>query len=104
MNNSPVVDYTEDIGTKTTVRVICHMSTEAIRAEAEDLLGENAVAIGTRPENVLFFGLTSPQHAWAKTKADTMVTDYPDIDFYTLDKIGEMQSDLIFERETGKNK
>ena len=80
------------------------MSTETIRAEVDDLIGDNAKEIGARPENVLFFGLTAPNHAWAKAKAETFLTDYPDLKYWMLDEIGEMQSDAIFERETGKNK
>ncbi|XP_072039990.1 alpha-N-acetylgalactosaminide alpha-2,6-sialyltransferase 3-like isoform X1 [Amphiura filiformis] len=80
------------------------MSTETIRAEGEDLLGENAKEIGAQPENVLYFGLVAPNHAWAKTKANMLKEEYPEVASYMLDEIGEMQSDLIFEKETGKNK
>ncbi len=105
MNNSPVVGYSEDVGTKTTVRVVCHMSTETIRAEADDLLGDSAKDIGAQPENVFFFGLVEPNHAWAKAKAEMLHSEYSNaINFYMLDEVGEMQSDAIFEKETGKNK
>ncbi|XP_072171319.1 alpha-N-acetylgalactosaminide alpha-2,6-sialyltransferase 3-like [Diadema setosum] len=102
MNNSPTEGFEEDVGQRTTVRIVCHMSTEPVNADSEDLL--SPANHQSKPEKILFFGLNEPNHKWALEKAEIMVDSFPEVDFYSLDEVGEKQSDRIFELETGKNK
>ncbi|XP_795313.4 alpha-N-acetylgalactosaminide alpha-2,6-sialyltransferase 3 isoform X1 [Strongylocentrotus purpuratus] len=102
MNNSPIEGFEEDVGSRTTMRVVCHMSTEPVNADSGNLL--NPANKQSRPEQIVFFGLNEPNHRWALEKAEIMVKSYPEVDFYSLDEVGELQFDLIFQNETGKNK
>ena len=102
MNNSPVKDFEEDVGRRTTMRIVCHMSTEPLNADSENLL--NPIDERSRPEQIVFFGMNEPNHKWAMDKADVMVESHPEVDFYSLDETGDMQFALIFQNETGKNK
>ncbi|XP_063955275.1 alpha-N-acetyl-neuraminyl-2,3-beta-galactosyl-1,3-N-acetyl-galactosaminide alpha-2,6-sialyltransferase-like isoform X1 [Lytechinus pictus] len=102
MNNSPVEGFEEDVGARTTLRIVCHMSTEPVNADSASLL--NPSNKQSRPEKIVFFGLNEPNHRWALEKAEIMVKNYPEVDFYSLDEVGELEFDLIFQNETGKNK
>ncbi|XP_071951334.1 alpha-N-acetylgalactosaminide alpha-2,6-sialyltransferase 5-like isoform X2 [Antedon mediterranea] len=98
MNHSPVKQYQNDVGSRTTVRVVCHMSTTNVMANIDILEG-----VGT-PETIILFGLNAKNHKWAKLKAEILKEQFPNIDFYSLDKNGELMADVIFELETGKNR
>ncbi|XP_033109600.1 alpha-N-acetylgalactosaminide alpha-2,6-sialyltransferase 5-like [Anneissia japonica] len=99
MNHAPTEHYKEDVGSRTTIRVICHMSTENVMVNAEGILSGDGA-----PEKVLFFGLNDNNHRWAKMNAHKLMKQFPDVDYYSLDKFGERNADIIFELETGKSK
>ncbi|XP_071847524.1 alpha-N-acetylgalactosaminide alpha-2,6-sialyltransferase 3-like isoform X2 [Apostichopus japonicus] len=101
MNASPTEGYEEDVGARTTVRVVCYMTSEPLVADSEKLLIQER---NKSLEKVLLFGLNTPNHKWALNKIESLLVQYPETQFYSLDEVGEMESDLIFEKETGKPK
>lgn len=101
MNASPTEGYEEDVGSRTTVRVVCYMTSEPLAADSEQLLSQD---LNKSLEKVLLFGLNTPNHRWALNKIESLLEKFPETEFYSLDEVGEMESDLIFEKETGKPK
>lgn len=101
MNAAMTEGFEQDVGSKTTIRIVCHMSAEPLTVQAEEILGDDS---DRKTETILLFGLSQPNHNWAAERIKSMVDNYPNIGFYSMDEVGEMESDLIFEKETGKNK
>ncbi|KAJ8028039.1 Alpha-N-acetylgalactosaminide alpha-2,6-sialyltransferase 5 [Holothuria leucospilota] len=101
MNAATTEGFEDDVGRKTTVRMVCHMSAEPLTVGAEEILGDES---DSKTESVLVFGLSKSNHNWAAERIKAVVEKYPNTEFYSMDEVGEMESDLIFEKETGKNK
>ncbi|XP_022091565.1 alpha-N-acetylgalactosaminide alpha-2,6-sialyltransferase 3-like [Acanthaster planci] len=98
MNVAPTKGFELDVGFKTTVRVICFMSTAPLNAYASELL------VGPQKADMyLFWGLNSPKRRESLARVQLLAKKY-DASFYSLDDMGEAEAVMLFENETGKDR
>ncbi|XP_072039977.1 alpha-N-acetylgalactosaminide alpha-2,6-sialyltransferase 3-like [Amphiura filiformis] len=97
MNTAPVTGFEEDVGARTTLRILCFISVKALQKEGNGyLLGPS------RPETVLFWGLNQEKHKSAKVIAEEVFQKYIDsVDFYSQTQEGELEAGRVFMNETG---
>ncbi|XP_070552482.1 alpha-N-acetyl-neuraminyl-2,3-beta-galactosyl-1,3-N-acetyl-galactosaminide alpha-2,6-sialyltransferase-like [Ptychodera flava] len=96
MNVAPVRGFEEDYGKKTTIRVICFMSTPGMNDDI--MTGEFA------PERMIFWGV----HPLKQPRAYRITVDamekYPHIKYYFFRPETEELMSELFEKETGRSR
>ncbi|XP_038055706.1 alpha-N-acetylgalactosaminide alpha-2,6-sialyltransferase 3-like [Patiria miniata] len=98
MNVAPTKGFEVDVGFKTTIRIICFISTLGLKTKASELLTGAQQA-----ERYLFWGLNTPKHKEALKRVQMLAKGY-DAEFYSLDDAGETEAVRLFESETGKDR
>ena len=102
MNGAPVMGFEADVGSRTTLRVACFISSNHLTKDAKALL-----AGASKPEMVLFWGLEAPgsrKKAESIPKVTSLQKRFMDIVFYSHKNEGELAANRLFERETGANR
>eukprot|EP00057_Strongylocentrotus_purpuratus_P033465 XP_791507.3 PREDICTED: uncharacterized protein LOC586641 isoform X1 [Strongylocentrotus purpuratus] len=102
MNAAPVKGFENDVGTRTTIRVACFISSNHLTSQAESILR----GVGA-PETVLFWGLEAPRSkskAQSVPKVTSLQRKFMNIRFYSHRNEGELSANRLFERETGASR
>ena len=96
MNGAPAVGFKEDVGARTSLRVLCFNAAKFLNKNAQSFLEGPQ-----RPETILFWGLN--QHKSALTLAEEVFSKYTDSDisFYSQMLEGEHAANKLFMDETG---
>ena len=96
MNGAPAVGFEEDVGARTTLRVLCFIAAKFLTKNAQSFLEGPQ-----RPETVVFWGLN--QHKSALTLVEDVFKKYTDSDiaFYSQMIEGENAANKLFMDETG---
>ncbi|XP_077984858.1 alpha-N-acetyl-neuraminyl-2,3-beta-galactosyl-1,3-N-acetyl-galactosaminide alpha-2,6-sialyltransferase-like [Glandiceps talaboti] len=96
MNVAPVTGFEKDYGTKTTVRVICFMSTPGMR--------DHIMTGDYSPKNIIFWGVHPLKQAGAYKHALEAMEEYTDINYYFFRPETEEMVNEMFEKETGTDR
>lgn len=94
MNNAPTVNYTQDVGNRTTIRVC---SFQAIANVNKDLYAGKE-----KSDFVFLWGMDNPKRrAWSRLRLRKISNMFPDQKFYTLRNRGEQLAEAVYQSETG---
>ncbi|XP_022101058.1 alpha-N-acetylgalactosaminide alpha-2,6-sialyltransferase 3-like isoform X2 [Acanthaster planci] len=100
MNDAPVPSYEEDVGSRTTVRVVGHAATPNLRNRRKYLLQESS------SRYVIGWGPAKPMQTNGRGYAYKYLKDlakqFKEVDFFYLTQEQMAKADQIFEEETGK--
>ncbi|XP_033631934.1 alpha-N-acetylgalactosaminide alpha-2,6-sialyltransferase 3-like [Asterias rubens] len=99
MNVAPTKGFEQDVGFKTTIRIICFISTIGLKVHAQEFLRGEQLA-----DRILFWGLNSPKHREALGRVEMLAKGYQDVEFFSQDASGELEAERLFERATGKSR
>nr|XP_054756084.1 alpha-N-acetylgalactosaminide alpha-2,6-sialyltransferase 5-like [Lytechinus pictus] len=102
MNAAPVKGFESDVGTRTTIRVACFISSNHLTSQAETIFR----GVGA-PEIVFFWGLEAPRSkrkAQSVPKVTSLQRKFMNIRFYSQRNEGELAANRLFERETGASR
>jgi hypothetical protein len=99
MNDAPVPSYEEDVGSRTTVRVVGHAATPNLRKHRKLLLRDSPSRI------VIGWGPAKPMQTngkgYAYSHLKEVAKQFPSLDFFYLTQKQMAKADEIFEEETG---
>ncbi len=100
MNNAPASGYEEDVGSRTTVRVIAHSSTPHLKQNHQNLVGKPSPA-----QYVVGWGPAKPMSTSGSGYAFNTLRDtakkYKEAGFFYLTQEQMNKADEVFEAETG---
>ncbi|PIK37971.1 Alpha-N-acetylgalactosaminide alpha-2,6-sialyltransferase 3 [Apostichopus japonicus] len=101
MNTAPTLQFENDVGARTTVRVLAHASVSSLFKSQKSLLGHpNATKylIAWGPHQFMKEGGLSYRRLKGLAK------HYPKVDFYVASHDEMEYADLLFEKETGRSR
>ncbi|PIK35720.1 putative alpha-N-acetylgalactosaminide alpha-2,6-sialyltransferase 3-like isoform X3 [Apostichopus japonicus] len=101
MNTAPTLQFENDVGARTTVRVLAHASVSPLFKSQKSLLGHpNATKylIAWGPHQFMKEGGLSYRRLKGLAK------NYPKVDFYVASHDEMEYADLLFEKETGRSR
>ena len=100
MNAAPVHGFEKDVGSRTTLRVVCFISSKMLKND-----GRTFLMGAERPEMVLYWGLNSSKHGSSLTIAKQTAKAYGDkVQFYSQSLEGEDYAGKVFQKESGFNR
>ncbi|XP_038046300.1 alpha-N-acetylgalactosaminide alpha-2,6-sialyltransferase 3-like isoform X2 [Patiria miniata] len=100
MNDAPVPSYEEDVGSRTTVRVVGHAATPNLKNKRKFLLQDSSsrYVVGWGPSKAM----QTNGKGYAYKHLKDLTQKFPKVGFFYLTQEQMAKADEIFEAETGK--